>query len=256
MRTSILKLENLLITAVMALLISLTGLFTVQAYAQAADSSTVTPDSVEEDHSHEEDHQDDHSEAAQSPEADFDKYTVIEGDNLTKLVRRSVMNYDDSNESVELSSADVVYIETNVVQQMQCDVIYPGQEISIDKNLIASYSGMSNGLSTTQQQAWAVYANNAGFVFGDRTAEEAAAISSTTVNNEPSGSGEVQEEGASGDGDGQAQEEGEEPSNESTDDESDDKKNEESSSSNIWPWVIGGLVIAGGWAYLGKRDKK
>lgn len=94
------------------------------------------------------------AEAAQTVEFEF----VAEPcDNLTKLVRRSILIYDENNQQVELSKSDIVFVETNVVQKMGAFGLDIGDEVVIDGGLIAKYAAEAQGLSEDQTAAWSVY---------------------------------------------------------------------------------------------------
>lgn len=249
----------------------LASMFLMQTVAYAQEVQTFVAQS-EEDHSHESEdddheHEEDHNhesedgsimEEVQAGTSENDTYTVIEGDNLTKLVRRSIMNLNDSTDSIDLTSGEIVYVETSIVHDMQCDVIYPGQEISVSHQMILDYAQAAEGLSAAQRSSWDRYATNASFVLGDRVAQstESSSITSGTSGEEDSqsGSGDVNTE-ENEDSNSTNTDDGDETSS-SEDDDKDDQSDDDdngSSSSNLWWWIIGGGAIAGGWYILGNR---
>lgn len=90
-------------------------------------------------------------------------FVVQPCDNMTKLVRRSVTLYDDGNDSVELSEAQVIFIETNIVQEMGPRLIDINENFEVDRNLIEKYISQIPGISDTAQAAWGGYAATATF---------------------------------------------------------------------------------------------
>jgi hypothetical protein len=91
-------------------------------------------------------------------------FEVASGDNQTLLVRRSIQLYDMADGSVELSEAQTIYIETNVVLDMGArDLIYPQQILEVMSQLIASYADSSQTLGASALAAWQVYAELADF---------------------------------------------------------------------------------------------
>lgn len=173
---------------------------------------------------------------------EFDVYTAVQGDNVTELVRRSIIEFDQTNDEIELTAAQVVFAETNIVQEMMCgDVLHVGQEVSVSKSKIENYSNKSLDLATTEIANWDLYAQNASLVLSDRTA-----ASNAVAQNSTSGEGE-----GSGIATNDDQEDG---SGDSEVSDSEEAKDEDSSSSSNWYWwIVGGSAVVGGWHLLGKQ---
>ena len=92
------------------------------------------------------------------------RFIVASGDNQTLLVRRSVQLYDMADDSIELTKAQAIYVETNVVRDMGArDLIYPRQILDVMSQLIASYTDSSQELGESALAAWQVYADQADF---------------------------------------------------------------------------------------------
>lgn len=92
------------------------------------------------------------------------EYSVVTGNNMTLLVRRSLQLFDQASSSLSLSEAQVIYAETNVAQDLGArDLIFPGESLSVDSTLIAKYASASQQLAPNTLAAWQVYADNADF---------------------------------------------------------------------------------------------
>lgn len=90
-------------------------------------------------------------------------YIVQPCDNMTKLVRRSITLYDDGNDAIKLTEAEVIFIETNIVQEMGPRLIDIDENFEVDRTLIEKYVEQIPGLSQTAQAAWSRYADTATF---------------------------------------------------------------------------------------------
>lgn len=176
---------------------------------------------------------------------EYDVYTVIEGDNVTELVRRSIIEADQSDDSYKLNAAQVVFAETNIVQEMMCDgVLHVGDEVSVSKSKVLSYSQASQDLSQPALDNWNVYAQNVSLDLPDRTIAQNSANGGSSISvNQGSGSGVAADEIEAG-------ENSDEDSSEN-DDEDDNKDG--SSNSNWYWWIIGGGAVLGGWHLLGRQ---
>lgn len=91
------------------------------------------------------------------------KYTALPCDSLTKLVRRSIMIYDATNKSVALTKTRIIYVETNIVQDMGAYLLDIGDNVVISGQLIASYVDKSFNLSARQLKAWQRYVASVDF---------------------------------------------------------------------------------------------
>lgn len=91
------------------------------------------------------------------------RYTARPCDSLTKLVRRSVMIYDANNKLLALTKARIIYVETNIVQDMGAYLLDIGDNVVISGQLIASYVNKSFNLSVNQLKAWQRYVPSVDF---------------------------------------------------------------------------------------------
>lgn len=178
---------------------------------------------------------------------EFDTYTAVEGDSVTGLVRRSIIEYGQQNDGVELTNAQVVFTESNIVNDLMCgDLLHVGQEVSISRDKISAYSEMSQNLTTEETASWDIYAANVSFVLSDRT----AAQTTTSDSSNPANGGE-------GSGEGSADEEVDDDSESSDDSEDEDNDSEDKNNSSLgwlW-WVAGGAIVLGGWHRIGQQRK-
>jgi hypothetical protein len=88
------------------------------------------------------------------------KYTAVECDNLTVLVRRSIQIFDAEDDSVKLSRPAIIYAETNIVQKLGSYQLDIGDKVKVPSALIKDYVESSQDLTDSQIDAWGVYAAN------------------------------------------------------------------------------------------------
>lgn len=92
------------------------------------------------------------------------EYEVKSGNNLTILVRRALQLFDQAKAEIQLSEAQMIYCETNIVQSMGApDLIYPGDAIKVDAEQVADFAASSQDLTPAQTAAWQFYADQADF---------------------------------------------------------------------------------------------
>jgi hypothetical protein len=84
-------------------------------------------------------------------------------DSLTKLVRRSLLVYDQENNEIELSQAGIIFAETNIVQTMGAYLLDIGDEVIISYDEVSEYAHKSLELSNSQIAAWSVYIPDVDF---------------------------------------------------------------------------------------------
>ncbi len=96
-------------------------------------------------------------------------YIVAPNDNMSILVRRSVTLYDEGNDSVELTETQVIFVETNVVQEMGPRLLDVHEEFEVSRLLIEKYVAQTADLSEATEQAWGGYAKSATFILNDIT---------------------------------------------------------------------------------------
>lgn len=86
-------------------------------------------------------------------------YTVTAeaGDNQTVLVRDIIARYSDSQEG-QLSAEQRLYAETNLVNELpRDDVIYVGDTIRLEADVVADVFQQAQNLSDAQIAAWSAY---------------------------------------------------------------------------------------------------
>ncbi|MCA9349333.1 hypothetical protein KC878_04320 [Candidatus Saccharibacteria bacterium] len=92
---------------------------------------------------------------ADQPQARF-SYSVKAGDNLTKLVRRSIELYA-GNADISLSQGQAIAAETEVVQAMGAYELNIGQTVDIDEQAVMTAVESAKLLSTAAEQRWNAY---------------------------------------------------------------------------------------------------
>ena len=102
------------------------------------------------------------------------QYLVEPGHNQTLLVRRSAQLYDLADGSLELSPAQLIYVEHHVVKDMGArDLIFPQESIEVMSKLVAKYAAASQELSPAALTAWQAYAAQADIELDDITPKNA-----------------------------------------------------------------------------------
>lgn len=97
------------------------------------------------------------------------KFVAVAGDNMSILTRRAIDLYDQADDSIKLSKAQVIYIETNIVQSNGPRLLDIGDSFSVKRANIEKYISMAPGLSEAQLAAWNSYAQRASFELNDIT---------------------------------------------------------------------------------------
>ena len=109
-------------------------------------------------------------------------YLVESGQNQTLLVRRSAQLYDLADGSLELSPAQLIYVEHHVVKDMGArDLIYPQESIEVMSKLIAKYAAASQELSPAALAAWQAYAEQVDIELDDITPQNAEVVDGQVV---------------------------------------------------------------------------
>lgn len=91
------------------------------------------------------------------------KFVAEPCDSLTKLVRRAVLIYDASNSLIKLSKARIIYIETNIVQDMGAYWLDIGDNVVVSGRAVAKYAEKAGDLTKAQIQAWQRYVPSVDF---------------------------------------------------------------------------------------------
>lgn len=145
----------------------MTGLFVAnQTYVYAHEGEDATPAVVIEEETIIIDTTGD-TEIAVVP--DSYQYIVQPNNNMSILARRSITLYDQGNDTIELTEAQVIFIETNIVQEMGPRLLDVNENFEVTKDLIEKYVAEAPGLSETTLAAWDGYAQNATFELSDIT---------------------------------------------------------------------------------------
>lgn len=90
------------------------------------------------------------------------EYVAQPGDSYSLMARKAVQTYGINN-SVNLSGAQIIFIETNLTLAAGSPVLTLGQQVSVDSKLVADWVTKAQALTEEQQAMWQPYANNANF---------------------------------------------------------------------------------------------
>lgn len=95
---------------------------------------------------------------------DNDVYSFVaqKGDSYTKIARKSVQIYGFDN-TVELSGAQIVFIETNLTILAGSPMLEIGEQVTVNKATIAEWVEKAKALTDSQIAAWQVYADKVDF---------------------------------------------------------------------------------------------
>jgi hypothetical protein len=89
-------------------------------------------------------------------------YVAQPGDSYSLMARKAVQTYGINN-SINLSGAQIIFVETNLTKAAGSPVLNLGQNVSIDGNLVSEWVEKAQALTEEQQALWQPYANNANF---------------------------------------------------------------------------------------------
>ncbi len=157
----------ILIKTLIISIVVMTGLFVAnQTYVYAHEGEDATPAVVSEEETIIIDTTGD-TEMAVVP--DSYQYIVQPSNNMSILARRSITLYDQANDTIELTEAQVIFIETNIVQEMGPRLLDVNENFEVTKDLIEKYVAEAPGLSEATLAAWDGYAQNATFELSDIT---------------------------------------------------------------------------------------
>lgn len=127
------------------------------------------------------------------------EYVSQRNNNLTLLVRRSLQLYDEGNDQISLSEAQIIYAETNIVQQLGSFQLDIGQAVGVPAELVAQYAQSSQSLSQAQLNAWTRYAARADFTLPDIEPTNAGELQATAVQDRANQTAEQAQNQESGD---------------------------------------------------------
>ena len=100
-------------------------------------------------------------EASQTP-TDVYAFVAQKADSYTKMARKAVQIFGIDNK-VELSGAQIVYIETNLTLLANSPELNLGQSVSITKATVNEWVEKAKQLTDAQKAAWQVYADRVDF---------------------------------------------------------------------------------------------
>jgi hypothetical protein len=95
-------------------------------------------------------------------EASTYDYVAQSGDSYSLIARKAVQTYGVIN-GVNLSGAQIVFVETNLTLAAGSPVLNLGENVSVSVDLVAEWVEKAQALTEEQQAAWQVYADNADF---------------------------------------------------------------------------------------------
>lgn len=89
-------------------------------------------------------------------------YTAQPDDSYSLIARKAVQTFGIINK-VDLSEAQIIFVETNLTQKAGSPELNEGQKVDINTNTIKEWVEKAGQLSQEQKDAWNVYAQNANF---------------------------------------------------------------------------------------------
>lgn len=102
------------------------------------------------------------SEQQQDTQEQSYTYTAKDGDSYTVLARKAVQTYGIDNQ-VDLSGAEIIFVETNLTQKAGAPVLEVGEEVSIDRTDVEEWVKKAQELSEPQETLWNQYVAGVDF---------------------------------------------------------------------------------------------
>lgn len=141
------------------------ALFLATAYPTLG-SGVVTAQSVlsdtppEDEEGVDEQEQEDEDVSREAPAA----YTYVAqpGDSYTLMARKAVQTYGIV-ESVDLSKAQIIFVETNLTQAAGSPLLGVDEVVDIEQEHVADWVERAGDLSESEEAAWASYADGVDF---------------------------------------------------------------------------------------------
>jgi hypothetical protein len=99
---------------------------------------------------------------AREGEATVYEYTAQPGDSYTLIARKAVQTYGLKNE-VDLSKAQIIYAETNLVRAAGSPELNVGSVVTVDEITVQQWVERAGELSAEAQTEWEMYARYAEF---------------------------------------------------------------------------------------------
>jgi cytoskeletal protein RodZ len=156
---------NLALVAFVATLGVALMLVVISVSAQEGDIEEITPVTTQtEESTEEESSESDITEETTEESAttsNFD-YVAQPGDSYSLMARKAVQTYGVIN-SVNLSGAQIIFVETNLTLAAGSPVLNLGQQVSIDGNLVSEWIEKAQALTEEQQAEWQPYVDRANF---------------------------------------------------------------------------------------------
>jgi hypothetical protein len=149
------KSVNLAVASFITILVAALLLVTFSVSAQEGDVEEITPVTTQENAAEEP------AEEVTNNAETFD-YVAQSGDSYSLMARKAVQTYGVIN-SVNLSGAQIIFVETNLTLAAGSPVLNLGDNVSIDSNLVSEWVEKAQSLTEEQQAAWQTYADNADF---------------------------------------------------------------------------------------------
>lgn len=89
-------------------------------------------------------------------------YVAQPGDSYSLIARKAVQTYGIVN-NVNLSQAQIIFVETNLTQKAGSPELNEGQKVQVSVKDVEEWVNKAKDLTQAQQAAWSVYAANANF---------------------------------------------------------------------------------------------
>ncbi len=89
-------------------------------------------------------------------------YTAQPGDSHSLIARKAVQTFGIINK-VNLSEAQIIFVETNLTLKAGSPELNEGQKVDISSDTIKEWTEKAGKLSQEQKDAWNIYAQNANF---------------------------------------------------------------------------------------------
>ena len=89
-------------------------------------------------------------------------FVAQKGDSYTKMARKAVQIFGIDNK-VDLSGAQIVFVETNLTKLASSPELKLGETVSISKTTVSEWVEKAKQLTDAQKSLWQVYANRVDF---------------------------------------------------------------------------------------------
>lgn len=147
------------ITVAIALFVAGATLIITTPYARAEETTTESASEVVKDEAV---NAAEAVESAKASSAEASTFVAQKGDSYTKMARKAVQIFGIDNK-VDLSGAQIVFVETNITQVAGSLELNLGESVSISKATIGEWVEKAKQLTDGQKALWQVYANRVDF---------------------------------------------------------------------------------------------